>query len=180
VSVVYCIHMHPYILLNRLLSVAEGGSVLDVGAGDCGQLKLFTDAGYAAHAIDKKTPSNIDTLSHVHFETVSFVDYKPTRSFDIVFAVNVLPFVPLEYKDAITKMIDCAKVGGVVYWTYFGDRDAWNGRENIKTISRNDADEVLKSFDCEVLYRSEEEYIGVTIKEGLKNWHTIKYVIRKK
>ncbi len=67
-----------------------------------------------------------------------------------------------------------------MYFTLLGKKDAWNGRDTITFLEKDEIEEFLAKNEVEVILRNEEEGQGKTMKGDIKWWHMYSYIIKVK
>jgi 2-polyprenyl-3-methyl-5-hydroxy-6-metoxy-1,4-benzoquinol methylase len=165
--------------IRKLFSIdlLSGGTALDLGAGQLEESKKLVEAGYEVDAIDIQQPEHIP--EGVNFSLSHIKDYKFEKNYNLVLAQNVLFFLknPL---GVLQKLIDSTEANGLICFTLLGERDAWNDREGITCFSREDIEKYLSSTNTEIIFKQEEEGLGLSVADEIKYWHVYWYIIRKK
>ena len=141
-------------------------TVLDVGCGE-GIFSNFLHAqGIKVTAIDKENQPELHT--GIKFEKTTFEDFESGEVFDLVHARNVVPFMENKPKQ-VARMLT---MGRHILFTFFGPHDPW---QNL-VINKEEIVPILK--DVEILYSSEEEFVGKTMNGDKKPWHIFTYVVK--
>lgn len=152
------------------------GKALDLGCGD-GSVSILLEArGLEVTSVDIG-----DTFPYVEtFTQADIRDYAITpESYDFIHARNVLPFIE---KDKVTEIIDRMwkglKPNGVMYFTVFGEQDAWNGKkDDMVFFTESEADALVK--DMTIYDKTVRLGMGRTMKGSLKFCHIISYICVK-
>lgn len=159
------------------IGLLNGGTALDIGAGELFESKRLLEANYKVDAIDRIIPKT--TIEGVHFIQRSIEDYTFEKKYDLIFAQNILfftsnPLVMLE------KIFTGTADGGLVCFTLLGENDEWNTKDNITCLTKEKIESFLVDSSVETIFKSEEEGLGQTMSKNLKHWHMFRYIVRKK
>ncbi|HEY4504823.1 MAG TPA: class I SAM-dependent methyltransferase [Candidatus Paceibacterota bacterium] len=159
----------------------QGKKVLDMGVGS-GQLSLPLAEGGAIVTTIDKDESAMAKFSHPNITKVvtDIVTYNFEQgSFDIVIARNVLPFLGSRLFEIFEQIVNTTRKGGIIFCSFFGERDEWRSKPNIKCLSENEIIELLKKHNLKIHYQEIEEGIAPTMAGPTKYWHVLSYLLIK-
>ena len=159
----------------------QGKRVLDIGAGN-GQLSLaMAESGALVIAIDKDEISlakfNHPGITKVTSDILAY-DINP-ESFDLIIARNILPFLGQNLERVFQNMVIGLKSDGKLFCSFFGERDEWRSKPNIKCLSENEILWLLKKHNLKIHYQETEEGIAPTMAGPTKYWHVLSYLLIK-
>jgi SAM-dependent methyltransferase len=177
---------HPNGLLVDAVSLlgAQRGLALDVGAGPLNDARFLLRTGFGVHAIDtdEQTTSLADEIDNARLRVVR-ADVRDApiaqRTYAIVVAIHVLPFLPRPDVSAVMASLAGALAdGGVLCCTFLGQDDGWAGRRPHMTfLSRREVETLLAGLDTIEL--SERRYDGRNADGEPKHWHVLRCLARK-
>jgi SAM-dependent methyltransferase len=158
-------------------------SALDLGAGSLRNSKYLLKEGFAVTAVDKdpfmeeEAAGLNDAKIGTHVCTYGDYDF-PESAFDLVVAINSLPFEsPAAYPDIFNKMLGSMRSGAVLCMTFFGPSDGWAARPEMTFHSREDIETLCSGLGIISLDEIEED--SKTIKGDAKHWHVFQLIARK-
>ncbi len=166
-----------------------GAFALDLGCGDGKDVLALADFGLRVHAVDSDA-SKIASLQSRLEETGKDAQLNVARiedfsieieKYDVILASNSLPFITSkkEVFEVLKRAMNGLKIGGFLYFSLFGVRDAWSHRDTMSFYSEEECDVLLRELGLGVYHKSVEEGNGLTMKGDLKHWHIFKFFLRK-
>ncbi|MBP9855940.1 MAG: class I SAM-dependent methyltransferase [Candidatus Pacebacteria bacterium] len=166
-------------ILQYLKSIDKlhGGNALDVGTGIGQTAKQLALIGFNVDAVDNK-PQNLEG-ENLNFIEKDIQDLEiKNNHYDLIFARNILPFLPSEEATfkTIGKLYQGLKGGGVMYFSIFGPRDDWASKKHMTFI---EYDKVLNNIPGKKLKTGTEYFWGKTMSGDLKYWHIHHFIIEK-
>lgn len=171
-------------LAEAVSYVTHIGHAIDIGAGSLRNSRYLEDKGFTVTAIDidegivERAHSMGLKNTEVYVEDMKTFRF-PVDTFDIAVAVRSISFVDREHVLGVIEAIKRSLVrGGVLYITFFGDKDGWVGAEDKSFFSKEEVLDVIG--DMEVLMLTEKEKDSVTIRGAKKHWHTLEAIVKKK
>ena len=159
----------------------EGRHALDLGAGT-GHLSLaMANSGASVISVDKDEVA-LSKFSHANITKISSDVARyviEPKSFDLIIARNILPFLGQNLERVFQNMVIGLKSDGKLFFSFFGERDEWRSKPNIKCLSENEIIELLKKHGLKVHYQETEEGIAPTMAGSTKYWHVLSYLLIK-
>ncbi len=174
----------PHKLVEDALTyVKNTGDALDVGAGSLRNTKYLLERGFRVVAVDKDEfiessakEINNDDLSAFCVDITEW-DF-PENEFDLVIAINSLPFLHPNNFEKVFEKIKCSlKPGGVFCFTLFGNKDSWATNTERTFFSRNEVEELISDMNTHLFVEEEED--GKSIRGDDKHWHIFKIIVQK-
>lgn len=158
------------------------GKALDVGAGSLRNAKFLLGKGFTVTGIDKDPVLSeiADELQdpNLNVHVADITEFPFNDSYDLVIAVNTLPFLKRsDFQEVALRIKSAIKSGGILCVTFFGERDEWAGREDMTFCTRSEIHDMLS--DMHIIEFLEEEREGKTIRGESKYWHIFKVIARK-
>lgn len=143
------------------------GNIIDIGSGDGGEGKVFEENGFSVTSIDIK--DGVDATQFTY----------PSGEYDIAIAKNSLPFMKDKQFEVISSVYSTLKVGGYFYGTVFGKDEPWAKTGLITPMDFSEILKFLNKIDFKIIWQCEEKGLGKTMKGEFKDWHILKFLVRK-
>jgi len=168
--------------LQDMKELADKGIILDLGCRDARDSISFNEAGWKNVIVDKDCVAlsqavvNLKKGCESHCEDLNKFLETDDRSFDIVIANYVLPFLP-DYKKSLKRIYSKLKEGGIFIGCFFGDRDAWKDSSKLTFHNKEQALKDLSAYkilDFQEIEESRRLYSG-----ELKDWHIFEFIVKK-
>lgn len=173
---------------NKLVEMAvshikQPGKALDIGAGALRDTRYLLEQGFEVTAVDKDETTqevskelNNEKLSAI---TTNLTEWEfPQEVFDLVIAINVLPFIGKDsFSDVFDNVKKSLKPGGVLCFTLFGNKDDWVTNENMSFFDKEEVEQLIS--DMKIISFGEEEKDGKTIRGDSKHWHIFRIIAQK-
>lgn len=158
-----------YFLENKgvICESIKNRKLIDIGGGNGSETMSFKENGFEVTLIDLK--NGIDATTYLY----------PNNEYDIAIAKNSLPFMGHKQFDVITNIYKTLKNGGYFYGTVFGAEDPWAKEGLVTPVDFNEVAEFLKKLKFNIIWQSEEKGVGKTMNGDLKDWHILKFLVRK-
>ncbi len=145
----------------------NSGRILDIGSGDGREGLPFEEAGFHVTSIDIK--NGIDAKTYEY----------PKDEYDIVIAKNSLPFMSDSQFNVISNAYSTLKPGGFFYGTVFGKDEPWAKLGIITPLDFSETLDFITHLGFDVIWKCEEKGIGKTMKGEMKDWHILKFLVKK-
>lgn len=171
-------YMKPVGLLKKL-NLLSGKLALDVGARDCHNSLELTKFGFLVDAIDINECPSTCKIDSVNYQKTKFEDFSPVKHYDIIIARHVIPFLSISDKESIDRLIWMLSETGILYFSLFGKNDEWHNKSGVTTSDLDAVKNHLRN-KAQVLYESEEYFLGPTYAGEIKKWHIITIVLQNK
>lgn len=159
--------IYDFLKSKGILEDIKKGEVIDIGSGDGREGDVFKENGYFVTSIDTKDGIDATTYSY------------PTEKYDVVIANNSLPFMKDKQLDVILNIYKSLKNGGYFYGTVFGKEEPWAETGIITALDFNETITFFKKIGFTIIWQSEEKGLGKTMKGDFKNWHILKFLVKK-
>ncbi len=163
---------------NEVLHI---GRAVDIGCGNGRDAMEFIKKGFIVDAIDSDSESTreIPLTENLNIINTKIEDFDlKIDTYDLVSCQFVLHF--LSKQDAqkiISKMIDSAKLNGIITFTLLGSRDDW--KDKWSTWEVDEISDFMNKFPVKIYKSVIEEGFGKTRKGTIKYWHIYNLVYRK-
>lgn len=141
--------------------------VIDIGGGNGSETFTFKENGFEVTLIDLK--NGIDATTYIYGE----------EKFDIAIAKNSLPFMKESQMDVMANVYKALKKGGYFYGTVFGKDDPWAKAGLVTSLDFPSVLGFLEEIGFRMIWQCEEKGVGKTMKGDYKDWHILKFLIRK-
>jgi len=164
--------------LKRHELLRKTGEVLDLGCHSGIFSKTFAELGYSVDAVDFKNKLTKND-KNIHFHLSKIEDFKPTKSYDVIFARNVVFFT--ENPIATTeRYLQYLKPGGALCVSFLGKNDGWKNEKWFRPVTEKDLkDFILKNNLEELSFKESERPNGLMMNGDTKYWHMFKLVLKK-
>ena len=159
--------LYHFLKSKGILESLTHGEIIDIGSGDGYVGKEFEDNGFEVTYIEKK--NGLDATVYEY----------PSDYFGLAIARNSLPFMGNKQFDVISNIYKSLKKEGYFYGTVFGKNEPWVKEGFVTAVDFDELTEFLKSIGFSILWQSEENGIGPTMKGDLKDWHILKFLVQK-
>ncbi len=170
-------------LISQYIEI-KNKKVFDIGCAGGKFADFFISKGAHVFAIDKidNVSTGVKENSSFAFQEASIDTFETKEKFDIIFSRNVFPFCDSKLEMLLNKLNKNIVKGGVVFFTYFGDKEIWGQDDKIKTLKRLEIDKILEEYKnlFDLKYFAEEIFEGKTMGGGIKNWHIFRVILKKK
>jgi SAM-dependent methyltransferase len=143
---------------------SKKGSVIDIGSGNGKEGDVFKENGFDVTSID-----GVDATDYSY----------PKERYDIAIAKNSLPFMRDKQLNVISNIHSTLKNGGYFYGTVFGKEDPWAKEGLITPMDFMEVLEFLNKIGFKIIWQCEEKGLGKTMKGEFKDWHILKFLVRK-
>lgn len=158
--------------------IINRGTMLDLGCGS-GQDSLFaSENGFEVTAVDKNP---IEISDKVHFFEGKIEDFTiEDGKYDLIYSDNALPFLTKE--NAIKVLQDASekiKKDGILYFSLFGEHDAWVKDENMNFWNREEVVRFVESLGLTLYRKVEEEGYAPKMNKEIKYWHIFRFILKK-
>jgi len=172
--------------------IHKGEYVLDLGCGEGRDSIALAEFGVNVTCIDadkqkietviKKSLEEGLNIKAQASDIRSFFESNRDQSYSVIIASNSFPFLNSirETEHVIVRCIESLKPGGILYFSVFGNRDAWSGKKNMNFFTQEEIFSFVKSLDVDLYHFSIEEGYGLTMKKDIKYWHVFKFFLKKK
>lgn len=179
----------PRELLTRTLNffAVEGaapGVAIDLGCGSGPDTLELLRQGWRVHAVDTEPwglqalraavpPEHADRL-HTYTCRFESFDFPPC---DLVWAGFALPFCPrAAWSTLVNRIARALNPGGRFAGDLFGDKHAWSGEDDVLTLTKGQARQVLAPFVVEAFDIED----GYRVSGGqVTRWHAFGFAARK-
>lgn len=171
------------LVIDAMSFVREKSRAIDIGAGSLRDSMFLSESGFKHVVALDKNLSNINNKKSDIVELVEsdITDYKlDKKSFDLVVAINSLPFVNKnKISNTLGEIRESLKYGGVICATLFGENDEWARTKSDKMnfCTKSEVMSILKDFDIKIFIEEERE--GKTADGNDKYWHIFRFVAVK-
>lgn len=180
--------VHPFfmkqIYIHKIIEfglISKTGTILDLGCGIGKDSIFLADKGYDVTAVDIKN-QNIShpKITFIQSDILLFDIEK--NKYSAIIARNMLPFIKdkEQVKKVLHDMVDGLTHDGVLFFTVFGVKDAWFGKENMSFFTESEIDLVVKELPINIFEKNVMEGFGKTMPGDLKFWHIFSYICTKK
>ena len=159
--------LYKFLQNKGIFETLKEGIVIDIGSGDGREGEIFKENGFQVTSIDIK--GGIDATEYSY----------PKEEYDIAIAKNSLPFMKDKQLDVISNIYKTLKKGGYFYGTVFGKNDPWAKSGLITPMDFIELLEFFNKVNFKIIWQCEEKGIGKTIKGDFKDWHILKFLVRK-
>jgi SAM-dependent methyltransferase len=156
--------------------------VLDIGCNDGRFVDRFLNKNGKVTAFDIQDLLPEGLKKVVVFSVDSVGSFSTNKKFDLIFSRNVFSFAEQDLKDILDKYLNYLNIGGIMFFTYFGDREKWFKMGKLKGITLGEIQQILSDLDnniFEVIFFKELEFSGKTMNGTMKDWHQFKIIIKK-
>ena len=169
-------------LLIEFLDNYKIENAIDLGCGSGNETVYMIKNGIKVLAIDRQLNQDfiLNRLSDnekkmISFKESSFEDVELSKT-KLLTAFFSIPFCnPNNFYELWTKIYNSIEDNGYFVGQLFGDRDAWNVVESIKTFSIDKVKEYLKNYN--IIKLEENEYVR---ESDNKKWHFYDIIAQKK
>lgn len=170
-------------LISQYIDIKDK-KVFDIGSANGKFASFFMDKGAKVFAIDIRdnTKPEFKNNPNFSFQEASIDTFETEDKFDIIFSRNVFSFCESDLEKLLEKLKNNIVKDGVIFFTYFGDKEIWTQDGKLKSLTRSEMDKILEDNkkDFDVKYFAEELFEGLTMDGGTKNWHIFRIVLKKK
>jgi tellurite methyltransferase len=164
----------------------RAGFAVDLGCGDGRDTVELLRKNWRVLAIDGEAEAinrlrQRPDIDRTYLETrvQRFEDLTLPPTVDLINASFCLPFCPPDHFPQLwDEILTALRSGGRFCGHLFGDRDSWATYADISCHTRPQVEQILTSFDIELL--DEEEHPGKTALGEEKYWHLYNIVARKR
>lgn len=188
--------MKPSLIFKKINGdglIKNEGHMLDLGFGPGNEVINFANIGFGVDAVD----SNIQTIDSLKNELennkfgelkINLINEKienfriQKEKYDCIIASNSLPFILEKEKviEVIRNIVDGLKLGGCMYITIFGTKDAWVTKESMTFFDYAEIKKIIDSLGVDFYHSTIEEGYGKTMKGDLKYWNIFRFIYIKK
>ena len=171
------------LVMDAIPFVKEKNEAIDIGAGSLRDSKFLSESGFKHVIALDKNFSNINNKNSdvIELAESDIQDYKlEKKSFDLVVAINSLPFInKKKISSTLNEILESLKEGGVICATLFGHNDEWakTKSDTMNFYSKSEILYILKDFDIKIFIEEERE--GKTVDGNNKYWHIFRFVAVK-
>lgn len=154
-------------------------TVLEVGARTGRVAEDFARAGCVVTAIDpdprivpgRGFPERIAVVK------TTLEAFDPTAPFDLVVSSAVSHLVEYSTKEYLLRLKTLIVPDGLIYVSLLGDEDEWSHKPRAKTLSFDQALQIIDGIGLTVLYKSITWNHGTTYDGTPKYWHYYRFVL---
>ncbi len=171
-------------IFNSLIkdNVLKVGKSLDIGCRDGRDAINLAKEGFVVEALDsdEECVKNILVNTNITPIVSRIEDFKiQEKNYDLISCQYVLHFLSKEVtKDVIYRMVEGAKVGGIIVFTLLGNKDDW---KNVWSVwQKEEFTQYLSTLPVDIFKVITEEGMGKTRKGPLKYWHVFNIVLIRK
>ncbi len=160
----------------------SGKSILDVGCNSGFFCKIFLNKKLEVTAIDHKDLLDSDLKKNLTFKLIKLEKFNSEFLFDIIFAKDVFSFSKKKLNIILEQYLKMLKINGIIFFTYFNDKEIWVNEKKVIGISRKKIEKLLENLDdkkYEQIYFGEEIFQGLTMNKSLKKWHKFKIILKR-